>query len=301
MRPLRALLLIGSLVSCYSLAHAGAEVMAEFRDERGRTPEVLAHVPLKAVVAEFLDPLDTGLGKSLGYLLWRETLTAISDQAGAGVIVAEAPPEERLVDMLKRDYHRAALRIAKHQRARMSLWGAVEAEAGEVFINTYLSVLTKETQGDLRFALDKRFRGDAALRERMALGVSKGAALEEMRALSAQAQALKQQQSQSTQRMGRRPRGFTLFSFLDGLAGKTQLKGNIDYMKPSTKEPKGSPHKVSVVEMKLVGINMAQLMSYLYRIETSANLVEIKRLAITKTDKKAGFINAVLQVETPQV
>lgn len=178
MRTRRALLLVGSLVSCYSLAYAGAEVMAEFRDERGRTPEVLAHVPLKAVVAEFLDPLDTGLGKSLGYLLWRETLTAISDQAGAGVIVAEAPPQERLVDMLKRDYHRAALRIAKHQRARMSLWGAVETDAGEVFINTYLSVLTKETQGDLRFALDKRFRGDAALRERMAHGVSKGVALE---------------------------------------------------------------------------------------------------------------------------
>ena len=72
-------------------------------------------------------------------------------------------------------------------------------------------------------------------------------------------------------------------------------------MKPSTKEPKGSPHKVSVVELNLVGINLEQLVAYLYRIETSANLVEIKRLSITKTDKKAGFINAVLQVETPQV
>lgn len=129
----------------------------------------------------------------------------------------------------------------------------------------------------------------------------KQAAVRELRAMSAEAEALKQQQNRSTQRMGRRPRGFTLFSFLDGLAGKTQLKGNIDYMKPSTKEPKGSPHKVSVVEMKLVGINMAQLVSYLFRIETSANLVQVKRLAITKTDKKAGFINAVLQVETPQV
>ncbi|MDJ0783751.1 MAG: type II secretion system protein GspM [Desulfosarcinaceae bacterium] len=126
-------------------------------------------------------------------------------------------------------------------------------------------------------------------------------AVQEMRSLSTEAEALKQQQNRSTQRMGRRPRGFTLFSFLDGLAGKTQLKGNIDYMKPSTTEPKGSPYKVSVVEMKLVGINMEQLVSYLYRIETSANMVEIKRLAITKTDRKAGFINAVLQVETPLV
>jgi general secretion pathway protein M len=130
---------------------------------------------------------------------------------------------------------------------------------------------------------------------------AKQEAVEEMRILSADAAALKLQQSRSTQRMGRRPRGFTLFSFLDGLAGKTNLKANIDYMKPSTKEPKGSPHKVSVVEMKLVGINMEQLVAYLYRIETSANLVEIKRLSITKTDKKAGFITAVLQVETPQV
>ncbi len=130
---------------------------------------------------------------------------------------------------------------------------------------------------------------------------AKQEALKEMRILSADAAALEQQQNRSSQRMGRRPRGFTLFSFLDGLAGKTNLKANIDYMKPSTKEPKGSPHKVSVVEMKLVGINMEQLVAYLYRIETSANLVEIKRLSITKTDKKAGFINAVLQVETPQV
>jgi general secretion pathway protein M len=131
--------------------------------------------------------------------------------------------------------------------------------------------------------------------------VSKQAAVEEMRRLSAEAQALQQEQSRSTQRMGRRPQGFTLFSFLDGLAGMTQLKSNIDYMKPSTTEPKGSPYKVSVVELKLVGINMEQLVSYLYRIETSANMIQVKRLAITKTDKKAGFINAVLQVETPQI
>jgi general secretion pathway protein M len=130
---------------------------------------------------------------------------------------------------------------------------------------------------------------------------TKEADMAEMRRMSAEAATLKQQQSRSTQRMGRRPRGFTLFSFLDGLAGKTQIKGNIDYMKPSTTEPKGSPYKVSVVEMKLVGINMKQLLAYLYRIETSANMVQIKRLAITKTDKSAGFINAVLQVETPQI
>ena len=63
---------------------AGEQITAEFKDKRAVSPEALRQVPLKSVVAEFLDPGDTGLGKSLSYLLWRETLTAISDQAGAG-------------------------------------------------------------------------------------------------------------------------------------------------------------------------------------------------------------------------
>lgn len=95
MKTRQVLWLIVLLFARAGLAHGGAEVMPEFFDERARTPEVLRHVPLKATVAEFLDPGDTGLGKSLGYLLWRETLTAISDQRGAGLIVAEAPPGKR--------------------------------------------------------------------------------------------------------------------------------------------------------------------------------------------------------------
>lgn len=121
-------------------ALAGAQVMPEFRDVRAQSAEALPHVELKAIVAEFLDPLDTGLGKSLGYLIWRETLTAISDQAGAGVIIAEAPPGERLVDMLNRDYHLAAERIARHQRSRMALWGVVEPEGDGVVLETYVSI-----------------------------------------------------------------------------------------------------------------------------------------------------------------
>lgn len=133
--------------------HAGGAVMAEFQDIRSRTPEELPHVLLKAVVAEFLDPMDSGLGKSLGYLLWRETLTAISDQVDAGVIIAEAPPGERLVDMLQQDYHLAAERIAKHQHARIVLWGAVEPEDDEVSIETYLSILDQGGDSKLRLTL----------------------------------------------------------------------------------------------------------------------------------------------------
>ena len=135
---------------------AGEQIMAEFKDKRAVSPEALRQVPLKSVVTEFLDPGDTGLGKSLSYLLWRETLTAISDQAGAGVIVAEAPAGERLVDLLQQDYHTAALRIATNQRARLALWGAVDAERDRLFVDTYLTVLTAEGASDLRLKLAAR-------------------------------------------------------------------------------------------------------------------------------------------------
>lgn len=122
---------------------AGERITPSFRVGAEPLPEVLPHVELKAVVAEFLDPLDTGIGKTLAFLLWRETLTAISDQSGAGVILAHTPGDQRLVEMLEQDYHRAAMQIAQEQRGRMVLWGAAtEDEGGQVLVNTHLTLLT---------------------------------------------------------------------------------------------------------------------------------------------------------------
>ena len=95
-----------------------------------------------------------------------------------------------------------------------------------------------------------------------------------------------------------RERGFTLFAFLDRLAGETGLKDKIIYMKPSTTRQKLQKYKTSVVEMKLQGINLKDLTAYLYRVETSKNIVFIKRLSISKTDQGQGLINAVMTVET---
>jgi len=152
----RACILTALLLFPWASAQSGERVMTEFKDKRAKTPEVLSHVPLKAVVSEFLDPLDSGLGKSLGYLIWREVLTAISDQAGAGVIVAEAPPGERLVDLLEQDYHQAAERIGRHQRARMVIWGAVEEEKDELLIDIYLSTLTDNGDSGLKLSLSSK-------------------------------------------------------------------------------------------------------------------------------------------------
>ena len=69
-------------------------------------------------------------------------------------------------------------------------------------------------------------------------------------------------------------------------------------MKPSTSVQKDSPYKISQVEMKLQSLTLEQLTTYLHMIETSKNMVYIKRLSILKTGKQEGFIDAVIQVET---
>jgi len=89
-----------------------------------------------------------------------------------------------------------------------------------------------------------------------------------------------------------------LFSFLDDLAGNAGVKDHISYMKPSTTVQQNSDLKVSNVEMKLQGINLDHLTSYLHMIETSPNMVLIKSLSISKQGKQEGMINAILRLET---
>lgn len=72
-------------------------------------------------------------------------------------------------------------------------------------------------------------------------------------------------------------------------------------MKPTLTPQKDSAYKVSLVEMKLKGLTLEQITRYLYKIETSKNMVSIKRLSLTKSDDKEGILNVVLQVETLEV
>jgi general secretion pathway protein M len=97
------------------------------------------------------------------------------------------------------------------------------------------------------------------------------------------------------EKIGTRPPGFTLFSFMDELAGKAGVE--IAYMKPSTSKPKNSPYTISKVELKLQGITIKQLPPFLHMVETSEYMVYIRRMSITKKEKE-GTIDVVLQVET---
>ena len=123
-------------------------------------------------------------------------------------------------------------------------------------------------------------------------------ALLEMIALKSDYDAIEKRTNLAKERFENREKGFTLFSFLDRLTGKARIKEYVTYMKPSTTVQKDNPYKISQVEMKLKGLTLEQLTTFLHMVETSKNVVYVKRLSISKTGEQESFVDVVLQVET---
>lgn len=127
---------------------------------------------------------------------------------------------------------------------------------------------------------------------------SKQNMLLDMKLLRSEYLDMKEKSESSQQGLLNRPANFTLFSFLDQLAGDTNLKDHIAYMKPSSTLKEDSGLKISRVELKLQEVTMKDLTAYLFKVETSDNMVMVKRLSITKTGKDSGLVSAVIQAET---
>jgi general secretion pathway protein M len=137
-------------------------------------------------------------------------------------------------------------------------------------------------------------------RDRTRRGVkAKEEGLKEIMMMSAEYQALKKGSRGIQNILARRKSNFTLFSFLESAAGDAEVKAHIKYMKPSDSQDAG-PYKESMVEMKLEGITLKQLVGYLYRIESPENAISVKRVSVKESKGAAGYMDAVLQVLTFQ-
>ncbi len=139
--------------------------------------------------------------------------------------------------------------------------------------------------------IDKRARLNRVI-------TAKTRVLAELQVLAMEFNSIRQRSEGARKRIAAKKKDFTLFSFLDRIAGDTRLKDRIAYMKPSTFSPKDSPYKISLVEMKLQTITLEQLILYLHKVETDENAIHIKRISIVKTGKAQGHINAVLKIES---
>jgi len=101
--------------------------------------------------------------------------------------------------------------------------------------------------------------------------------------------------------LAKRNNGFTLPSYLEDAARKTEVIGYRTEMKslPSSSKD-GGPYEESTVEMKLNGINTDQLVKYLYEIDKPEDLIFIKRISISDNKKQEGYLDTVIQVLTYQ-
>lgn len=135
-------------------------------------------------------------------------------------------------------------------------------------------------------------------RQRLARQVrAQTAVLSEIQALKLEYDALRRNGQRLAARLAVRDSGFSLFSFVEALAGRAGVKSHIAYMKPSTARQGDGRHEVSQVEMQLKDIDLGQLVRYLHGVESSADLVYVNRLSISQSGKASGKIDVVMQVE----
>ncbi len=122
--------------------------------------------------------------------------------------------------------------------------------------------------------------------------------LKAMRTHKAEYSRLQAENRRTAAILKKRPAGFSLFSFLDQLAGNTGIKAKIVYMKPSTVKAAEKASNRSRVEIKLKDVTLEQISRFLFRIETSPHLISVPRLSIKQKQTGSGFLETVLQVET---
>ncbi|MCL2457618.1 MAG: type II secretion system protein GspM [Desulfobulbus sp.] len=118
-------------------------------------------------------------------------------------------------------------------------------------------------------------------------------AVAEMRLLQAQHQKIGQRTGSLATWLAQRDPEFSLFSFLEEKSAVSEVKELIAYMKPS-KSTEYEQFKQSLVEMRLQGLGLAQLVAFLEQVEAPDQLVGIEKIAIQDNSKEEGTLDVTL-------
>jgi len=146
-RSLPAILVLLLLSSTW--AHSGERVSL-----KGNQPVALSQARVKSIVAEFLDPDKKGLGVAAAIVIGGELLDAVSDVEGAGVLVATDREHDGILDRLGKGYHRAALEVAREQRAIVAAWGVVEEVGPNLLLESYATQVPDSGLGSVRLDIE---------------------------------------------------------------------------------------------------------------------------------------------------
>jgi general secretion pathway protein M len=97
-----------------------------------------------------------------------------------------------------------------------------------------------------------------------------------------------------------RPANFSLFSYLEKKAELASAKGNIKNMS-SSRGAQTANYEESLIDMRLDKITIKQLTDFLYYAESSADLIKIKRITVSKMKESPEYLTAQLQLASFQV
>lgn len=121
--------------------------------------------------------------------------------------------------------------------------------------------------------------------------------LVELRALEKEYDQILEETRQINEQIRSRPAGFTLFSFLDQTANKLKLKNHLASMKPSRRNLEGNLVE-DLVEVRLEGISLENLVSFLYEIERSSAPTAIANIRIQPVPRAEGGLNATMVISS---
>mgnify|MGYP002338702032 CR=1 FL=1 len=101
-------------------------------------------------------------------------------------------------------------------------------------------------------------------------------------------QEYEQAQGSSTRKegAGTETKDFSLYSFLDRLAEKQDLKGSIVFMRPQTEELSGGLTR-EIVRLRLEGLEIGELIPYLYHLEEADTPVRVEDMTV-RSRREAG-------------
>lgn len=121
------------------------------------------------------------------------------------------------------------------------------------------------------------------------------AQLVDLRLLEQEYDQILKETKEIKQRVSGRSRDFALFSFLDQTANRLNLKNNLTSMKPSRRNL-GSDLAEDMVEVRLEGISLENLVAYLYEIERTGAAVAIASIRIQPESRLGGGLNVSMLV-----
>lgn len=124
--------------------------------------------------------------------------------------------------------------------------------------------------------------------------------LAEIKLLAVEYRELKLRTDRIQQVLERRPQEFTLFSYLERVAGQAGVKSNIKSINASRGSISG-PYEELPVEIKLEKITLKQLTDFLYLLESPQDYIVVKNMAVSKMKEAPEYLSAQLQAVTVQL